>query len=55
MVDLVTGSIALAIALVFLAIPAVKLASLPLAVVILIGVAAMVWSLVEAVRERQRR
>lgn len=49
---IVMSVIALALALVFLAVPAVKLKDPAMIIIILIGVAAMIFSIVDFVREK---
>lgn len=51
-VKIVSGLIAMALALAFFAPPVFKLKEPALIVVILIGVAAMVWNFIEVVREK---
>ncbi|GAB4478841.1 MAG: hypothetical protein OHK0044_25980 [Burkholderiaceae bacterium] len=48
---IVMGAIALTLALAFFAVPAIKLKDPALIIVMLIGVAAMVYSFIEVVRE----
>ena len=48
----VMGVIALALALVFFAAPAIKLRDPAMIIVLLIGVAAMVYNFIEVVREK---
>jgi hypothetical protein len=55
MADLVCGILSLLIAVAFLAILAYAVPSLPLLIVILLGLAAMATSLIETVRGDQRR
>ena len=49
---IVMGLIGLAIAIAFFAVPVVKLKNPAMTIVILIGVAAMIYSFIEFVRER---
>ena len=49
---IVTGIIAMAMALAFYAVPVIKLKSPALIIVILIGVAMMVYNFIEVVREK---
>jgi len=49
---IVMGLIALAMALAFFAPPAIKLKDPAMIIVILIGVAAMIWNFIEVVREK---
>ena len=53
LVKIVSGLIAMALALAFFAPPVLKLKEPALVVVILIGVAAMVWNFIEVVREKE--
>ena len=53
LVKIVSGLIALVLALAFFAVPVLKLKQPAMFVVILIGVAAMVWNFVEVVREHE--
>jgi chromate transport protein ChrA len=55
MTDLLTGGISLLVVAVFLAILAYAVPSVPLWIVILIGFALMVASLIEPLRSNQRR
>jgi formate hydrogenlyase subunit 3/multisubunit Na+/H+ antiporter MnhD subunit len=52
LLKIVMGLIALAMALVFFAVPALKLKEPAMIIVILIGVVAMVYNFIEVVRER---
>lgn len=49
---IISGLIALAIALAFFAVPLLKLKEPALLIVILIGVAMMVWNFIEVVRDK---
>lgn len=49
---IVMGLIALVLALMFYAVPAVKLKDPAMVIIILIGVAAMIYSFIEFVREK---
>jgi hypothetical protein len=52
MIKLVMGIIAVGLALVFFAVPAIKLKEPAMIVVILIGVAAMIYNRIEVLREK---
>jgi hypothetical protein len=51
---IVMGLVALALALVFFAVPVIKMKDVAMTIVILIGVACMIVSFIEAVREDDR-
>lgn len=53
LVKIVSGLIAMAMALAFFAPPVLKLKQPAMIIVILIGVAAMVWNFIEVVREEE--
>lgn len=53
LVKIVTGLIAMTLALAFFAPPVLKLKEPAMIVMILIGVAAMVWNFIEVVREEE--
>lgn len=55
MMDLLAGGISILIAAVFLAILVYAVPSVPLAIVVLIGFACMVASVIETLRSDQRR
>lgn len=55
MMDLLAGGISLLVAAVFLAILVYAVPSVPLAIVVLIGFASMVASVIETLRSDQRR
>lgn len=51
-VKIVMGIIALGLALAFFAVPVIKVKNLAMGIVILIGVAAMVYNFIETLRDR---
>jgi hypothetical protein len=53
LVKIVSGLIAMVLALAFFAVPVLKLKHPSMIVIILIGVVAMVWNFVEVVREKE--